>query len=232
MIPTMTKTTTQHYSYTAFLAQVQANKVKSASIDPKGAITGTLQNGNKYTSQIPVAINDTALAPTLKGHAVNLTGVATPTNILPILLSLLPILIFIGLFVWIGRRTRKQVGGIAAFGRSKAKVYDAERPSTRFSDIAGYDGAKQEVTQPSASCGSGTPRSLAKRLSWPTTSRLRRNLSPRKWQGSGSRRPDPDDARLRGGMEASHKFRIPLSPGRNACYQGRQCATKARRCHI
>src|SRR6185312_614072 len=27
----------------------------------------------------------------------------------------------------------------------KAKVTDAERPSTRFSDVAGYDGAKQEI---------------------------------------------------------------------------------------
>ncbi len=32
-------------------------------------------------------------------------------------------------------------------GGSKAKVYDESRPSTRFSDVAGYDGAKREVAE-------------------------------------------------------------------------------------
>ena len=33
-------------------------------------------------------------------------------------------------------------------GRSKARVFDLDdRPSTRFADVAGYDGAKQEVTE-------------------------------------------------------------------------------------
>ena len=33
------------------------------------------------------------------------------------------------------------------FGRSKAKLYDEERPSTRFTDIAGYEGSKAEVME-------------------------------------------------------------------------------------
>src|ERR1039458_4387906 len=32
-------------------------------------------------------------------------------------------------------------------GRSKAKVYDEEKPSTRFADIAGYEGSKAEVME-------------------------------------------------------------------------------------
>ena len=32
-------------------------------------------------------------------------------------------------------------------GGSKAKVYDEQRPSTRFSDVAGYEGAKREVSE-------------------------------------------------------------------------------------
>jgi cell division protease FtsH len=32
-------------------------------------------------------------------------------------------------------------------GRSRAKVFDAERPNTKFSDVAGYDGAKQEISE-------------------------------------------------------------------------------------
>ena len=32
-------------------------------------------------------------------------------------------------------------------GRSQAKVFDAERPSTKFADVAGYEGAKEEITE-------------------------------------------------------------------------------------
>ena len=32
-------------------------------------------------------------------------------------------------------------------GGSKAKVYDEDRPTTRFTDIAGYEGAKREVAE-------------------------------------------------------------------------------------
>jgi cell division protease FtsH len=53
--------------------------------------------------------------------------------------------------VWIFRRGRKQLGGglggIIGVGKSKAKVYDEERPSTRFADIAGYEGSKAEVME-------------------------------------------------------------------------------------
>ena len=32
-------------------------------------------------------------------------------------------------------------------GRSQAKVFDAERPQTKFSDVAGYDGVKSEINE-------------------------------------------------------------------------------------
>ena len=64
------------------------------------------------------------------------------------LLSLLPLLAFIAVFLWVGRRNAKQLsGGIMGFGGSKAKLYDEEKPTTRFTDIAGYDGSKREVSE-------------------------------------------------------------------------------------
>ena len=32
-------------------------------------------------------------------------------------------------------------------GRSRAKVFDAEQPKTKFSDVAGYEGAKAEIAE-------------------------------------------------------------------------------------
>ena len=34
-----------------------------------------------------------------------------------------------------------------SIGRSKAKTYSSDQPTTTFTDIAGYDGVKQEITE-------------------------------------------------------------------------------------
>jgi cell division protease FtsH len=146
--PSMKSTTTVSFNYSTFLARVEANKVKTASIDPNGGVTGTLRNGDDYTTQIPIVLNDAQLAPTLKSHGVAVTGVGPSSSLVGDLLAFLPLLVFIGLFVWLSRSTRRQMaGGLMGIGGSKAKVYDEQRPSTRFSDVAGYEGAKREVSE-------------------------------------------------------------------------------------
>ena len=148
LVPHMSSTTTKNFSYSKFLSQVTSGDVRTASVNPGGAITGTLKGGDDYTSQIPTAINDTQLAPTLKAHGVDVTGVGQGSALLTDLLSFLPLLLFIAFFIWIGRRSAKQLaGGIMGFGGSRAKVYDEEKPTTRFTDIAGYEGSKREVAE-------------------------------------------------------------------------------------
>jgi cell division protease FtsH len=144
----MSSKPTHKLNYTTFLADVRAHKIKTASIEPAGAITGKLSNGDNYTSQIPTALGDNQLAPTLKSNNVTITGVGQSSSVLATILSFLPLLLFIALFVWLGRSTRRQLsGGIMGIGGSKAKVYDEDRPTTRFADVAGYEGAKRKVAE-------------------------------------------------------------------------------------
>jgi cell division protease FtsH len=136
------------FSYSAFLSQVQSNHIRSAVINPAGAVSGTLTSGTGYTSQIPAALPDPQLPALLRAHHVAITGVGTQTSIGSVIVSLLPLLFFVGLIVWIGRRGLRQAkGGIMGIGGSKAKLYDEERPSTGFADVAGYDAAKREVSE-------------------------------------------------------------------------------------
>jgi cell division protease FtsH len=146
----LSKTTpTKTLDYTQFLNQAKAHKIKTASINPTGGVTGTLKGGEAYTSQIPTALQDTELAPTLKADDVTITGVGSGSSVLvDILEDVLPLAFFIGIFIWIGRSTRRQMqGGIMGIGGSKARLYDEDRPRTRFADVAGYDGAKREVAE-------------------------------------------------------------------------------------
>jgi cell division protease FtsH len=139
-------------SYTQFVNKVAANQVRSATIDPDGSVSGTLSNGANYTTQIPVALQDTSLTQQLQEHHVQIVGKKASSNILAsIVVSLLPFLLLFGVFWYVGRRAGRQLGGglpgLSGITGSRAKLYDEERPSTTFADIAGYDGAKREVSE-------------------------------------------------------------------------------------
>jgi cell division protease FtsH len=146
-------TQAQSLSYTSFVSDVTANKVSTAAITSAGAVSGKLHDGASYTSQIPTALNDSALPTLLLGHKVQVTGTTPSTSsVLGLIIDwVFPILIIVLLFTWFARRNSKQLGGrlggIMSFGKSKAKVYDEDRPKTRFADIAGYEGSKAEVME-------------------------------------------------------------------------------------
>ena len=61
-LPSMKGTTTVSFNFSTFLARVEANKVSTASIDPNGGVKGKLDNGDDYTSQIPIVLNDPQLS--------------------------------------------------------------------------------------------------------------------------------------------------------------------------
>ena len=138
------------FIFSDFVTQVTTDKVKTATIDQNGKVDGTLVNGDHFTSQIPVAIRDLTLAPLLQEHHVQIKGTVSSGNtLLAFIVNLLPFALFLGFFIYMGRRTSKQLaGGIMGVGRSKARVYDVDdKPKTRFSDVAGYEGVKQEVSE-------------------------------------------------------------------------------------
>jgi cell division protease FtsH len=148
----VSKTSTKSLTYTDFVNQVTANKVTTAAISPSGAVSGKLAGGAAYSSRIPAALNNNALSPLLVQHKVQVTGTnPSTTSIASIVIALLPLILIVGVFIYIGRRSKNQLsggmGGIMGVGKSKAKLYDADRPTTRFADIAGYEGSKAEVME-------------------------------------------------------------------------------------
>jgi cell division protease FtsH len=139
----------QNFSFTDFVTHVDANQVKTATVARNGHVSGTLANGDRYTSQVPTAIPDSQLAAQLQDDRVEVTGTTgAGVSALGVIVNLLPLLLLVGFFVWISRRGRAMAGGINGVGRAKARVYGLDdRPATRFADVAGYQGAKQEVTE-------------------------------------------------------------------------------------
>ncbi|WP_435120622.1 ATP-dependent zinc metalloprotease FtsH [Amycolatopsis thermoflava] len=131
--------------YTEFVAKVDANQVEKVTVDDVGTVTGTLRDGTAFSSQVPTALGDTGLERRLTDHGVAVTG-KLHTSWTSLLVTFLPVVLLIGLFFWMGRRAQGSLaGGVMGFGRAKAKIIEAQRPTTRFTDVAGYEGVKQEI---------------------------------------------------------------------------------------
>ncbi|MEU6641836.1 ATP-dependent zinc metalloprotease FtsH [Saccharomonospora sp. NPDC046836] len=147
-LPNLRTGTVASLSYTQFVDDVTNNQVQSVTIESDGSVNGRLQNGSAFTSQLPTALNNTQLEPLLRSKNVQISAKkASGSNWGTLLLTFLPLLLLIGFFVWTGRQAQRSLasGALGGFGRSKAKIIEAERPTTRFADVAGYDGVKQEI---------------------------------------------------------------------------------------
>ena len=135
-------------SYSQYRTEVQHRDVKTATIDnTTGVITGKLGNGQSYTTTGPhPAAQKTVTLMRDKGVLVNYSN--PPSNLLG---DLLPYILFFGiaivLMVFISRQARGQMSGIMSIGRSKARLFSSDRPSTTFQDVAGYNGVKQEISE-------------------------------------------------------------------------------------
>ena len=140
----------EQLTYTEFIAEVREGNVESVVIsNNSNSITGELTNGEKFSTtgggQRGVSEADEAL---LNENEVDYTFRTEGNNwFLSIAGLLLPVLLIIGFFVWMQRRAAGQMGNVMSIGRSRAKAYTTDKPSTTFADIAGYEGVKQEITE-------------------------------------------------------------------------------------
>ncbi len=147
-------------SYTSFLAKANAHEIHSVTVNNSdGVITGKLcalgsttgpscQAGATYSATGPVpAVQSDMKVLTKKDH-LNVQYLNPTSSWLSVLL---PYFIFGGLIilmiVLIGRQTRSQMTGIMSIGRSRAKLFSEDRPTTTFADVAGYQGVKQEISE-------------------------------------------------------------------------------------
>ena len=152
--------TTITLPYNTFKDQVAADNVVTVTTtgDAISGVTktavaepGTGTKATHFTTQHPTFANDN-LETLLEQHGVTIN--AKPENPpLPfweqLLLSFGPtLLIVFGLLYLIRRSAGSGAGGLlGAFGQSRARIYDAERPATTFADVAGIDEVKQELEE-------------------------------------------------------------------------------------
>ncbi len=134
-------------TYTDFLSKVSSHQVTKATYNNQtGTISGELSNGTKFRTTASVPLS-TADQQTIRENLDLKFSTPTSSFLSSILPLLLPIVLIIGFLAWMQRRAAGQMGNVMSIGRSRAKTYSADKPSTTFADVAGYDGVKQEIKE-------------------------------------------------------------------------------------
>jgi cell division protease FtsH len=144
---------TNDLTYTQFTKAVTNDAVKSIEYNKStGSIDGkyrTAVKGNSgFSSSGPKDDLPAAMRTLLTEKKVDLKYVDNSSSLFTdILLWVLPLLLIFGVFIWFSRRAQGQMGAVMNIGRSRAKVYNTEKPKTTFGDVAGYGPVKQEINE-------------------------------------------------------------------------------------
>ena len=132
--------------YSEFLSQVKLNNVNDVTIQENN-IYGHFQSGESFTTYAP---NDPLLIEKLTESGVKVTASPAEERVSPILgilLNWLPMLLFIGVWIFFMRQMQGGKGGAMGFGKSKARLLTEKQGKVTFEDVAGVDEAKDELEE-------------------------------------------------------------------------------------
>jgi len=142
------KTSAEPISYNTYLTDVHDKQIKTATIDQTtGIITGTTATGASYSVQGPYPVVDSEITDLrVLGSDYHLVN-PQPNPLTGIIWWLIIFGLLGAGFYLIMRRAQGSMGSIMSIGRSKAKLYSTESPTTTFDGVAGYAGVKLEISE-------------------------------------------------------------------------------------
>jgi len=135
--------------YSQFKKWVKEGKVAEVAVTSH-MLTGKLKpEGEEKVGQLftTVRVEDPDLVRELNTHGVEFTGVIESTFWRDLLSWIVPVALFVGIWLFILRRMGQAQGGFMQVGQSKAKIYMEKDIKVRFSDVAGVDEAKEELRE-------------------------------------------------------------------------------------
>jgi cell division protease FtsH len=144
----------EEISFSRFLNLVDDGKVTEANIS-SGDVDGAFQSGSgedagtDFITTIPPNYETNQLVDLLLEQGVDVTA-TQPSPWSGLLVSFLPFLVILGIYFFVMRRMRSQLGGGAgplSFGKNKAKLYDRTDLKTTFEDVAGVDEVETELQE-------------------------------------------------------------------------------------
>ncbi|MCG6117393.1 MAG: ATP-dependent zinc metalloprotease FtsH [Aquimonas sp.] len=139
---------TEPVSYDRFIQMVREGQIASAVKDEdRVTVRVVRKDGGRFTTFDP---GDAQFVNDMINNGVETRG--TPPSgpgAMAVLLTILPYIIFIAIFIFFMRQLQAGAGGRGAmsFGRSRAKLQGEDQVKITFADVAGCDEAKEEVSE-------------------------------------------------------------------------------------
>jgi cell division protease FtsH len=133
-------------AFSQFMDEVEAGRVQDVTVRGN-SITGHYTDGGAFSTYAPY---DPELVSLLRASNVQITAAPAEEggfNIFNILLSWFPLLLFIGVWVFMMRQMQSGGGKAMGFGKSRARLLTERQGRVTFDDVAGIDEAKMELEE-------------------------------------------------------------------------------------
>lgn len=134
-------------TYSQFLQAIDKGEVTSVEVDNRN-ITATKKDNTKLTTYMP--LEDQGLLNKLVAKGVEVKGNPPEEQglLMRIFINWFPMIILIGFWLFFMRQMQGGgKGGPMSFGRSKARLLTQDQVKINFSDVAGIEEAKEEVSE-------------------------------------------------------------------------------------
>ncbi len=140
------KSPTQDITFSQLLNEVDQGHVREVTIAGND-IAGHYNDGRAFSTYAP---NDPSLVQTLYKKNVSISA-RPPSDgnswIVTILVNILPLVAFLGIWVFLSRQMQGAGGKAMGFGKSKAKLLTEAHGRVTFEDVAGVDEAKEDLQE-------------------------------------------------------------------------------------
>ncbi len=133
-------------AYSQLLVDAEAGRISSVVVSGQD-INGAYTNGQTFHTYAPF---DPALIGKLSQKGVQISARPPSENtpwFIALLVNWLPILVFIGAWIFLSRQMQSGAGRAMGFGKSKAKLLTEAHGRVTFEDVAGIDEAKEDLQE-------------------------------------------------------------------------------------
>ena len=139
------KSTQENIIYSDFISYAEKGQVVEVTIQGE-SITGKLNNGKNFKTYAP---KDAGIIQVLKDKGVRIASKPAEESpwYMNVLISWVPMLLLIGVWIFFMRQMQAGGGKAMAFGKSRARLVTDKSKKVTFADVAGIDEAKAELEE-------------------------------------------------------------------------------------
>ncbi|WP_414677860.1 ATP-dependent zinc metalloprotease FtsH [Longimicrobium sp.] len=140
--------------YTEFTRHLQNRNVDSVQVIDGAILRGHLRQPmmvgqtqvHRFSTRAPVKDSE-ELIKVLESSGAHISATEAPVSVAAVIMTALPWVLFIAFFIFITRQMQASGNKAFQFGKSKARMLNADTPKITFDDVAGADEAKADLQE-------------------------------------------------------------------------------------